>query len=256
MDRWLRAIWGVLEEADKGGAGGGDKDKPEDVARKLLEQAKKLITKEGGAESALVTLLEDNKALRERNRTLSEKVPGEGSVVLSKTDAADFETLKALGKPADIKKMVEEHPKLVEFKTTRERTDLVRDAARLMDWSPDVLTDIVNARGLTVEIKSEKIKKEGSNETETVRVPYVKAANATEAVALAAFAKDNLADYMPVLKSKGGNGGGGGDTRRFPNQEGSDKSGGGGDTVAKFIEQQKQRDAKVVNPLRPAAATT
>lgn len=246
----------VMDKKDDDSGSGGD-----EAAKKLLEQAQRMVARQGSGEAAVVQLLTENKEYRDQIRDLRAKVPGEGAVVLSKADAAEWESFKKLGKAEEVAKLVKEHPVLVEFKTSRERTDTVREAARLAGYEPDVLVDIVAARNLSVEVKTEKVKQKnekGEEITATVMVPYVKPSSSADAVPLTDYAKAHLTSYEPVLKAKGAGGEdkSNGTSRVFPRQTGSQDDKASKGAVDDFIKKREEASQRVQNPLAPKAAAT
>lgn len=245
-----------------GGSGGGGGKPPKRQTNALppsvmLAKAQQFIAQHGNAESAVMTLLRENKQFRDGARDGT--IPA-GHKVVSDADVSDLEAYRALGKLDEVKKVVGEFPVLSAFKQKQEREAQWGEAAGLHKWNAKVLIDLATARNLDVVLKDEKFK-EGEKE-ETRRVAYVRPQGDDKAALteITSYAKSHLADYMqPLAGSSGGGGGSGqggtGGGVPFPKQPATDQ-GSGGDAITRHIQSQTQKAAAAFNPLNAAPATT
>lgn len=219
------------KEEDPGGGGGG-KTTPD-----LLDQARRTLDKNRNATKVVARLLEDNHEQREQIRELQAQVAPKGAVILTGDDAKAWEKIKALGKPEDIEKAVKEHPDLLKFKTERETTDATRNVARMMDYDPEVLVDVTNARGLEYEVRSETVKDTNGKE-EKRQVPHVRVKGQANAKfePLGEFAKRELKAYEASLPAKKNGGQPPVSGVPLPTMASTEQGSGGNDMVAKHIE--------------------
>lgn len=248
-------------DGGSGGAGGGAekgrKPKRQDNPLPLtamVQRANMFISQAGDPVTAVVQLLRDNKRLRD---SVNDGQLPDGHRVINAEEGKELDAFRALGKAADVKKMVEEHPTLVSFKTERDTADSWREAAKLVKYDGDVLTKLAKADGLAVEVRTEKVK-DAAGKEEQVQTPYVWVASGDKARAmpLASYAKQNLQAYMSALTgSATGNGGAGHSTgTEFPRQ-GSTDQGSAGDKVQQRLDANKARAAAAFNPLNAPADT-
>lgn len=246
-------------------AGAPEKGKSE---QELAEQVRRLVEQKGGdAQAVSLMLLNDNQKARERARKAEEraeaaekKIPKEGSVVITKEEAADFEAYKALGKPAEVKTTVEKAKTLETEKQEREKSEGFTKAAEAIGYNGKVLADLALKNDLIIETVDEQ------QNGKTVKVPYARK-NEDKAVRLplADFMKKEFADYLPALTAKGGGnnsgtaGTGATSTTQYPEQGPTGGTAPKGELADKFLADRNKRAAEKVNPLnpqKPAAAST
>lgn len=123
--------------------------------------------------------------LRLKNRGLEEEIgqlrgqtPADGSLVLTKEDAAEFAEFKKLAmKPADLKTALDEHAKLKGEKDERSIDQLWADAAAELGFeNVPLFTRMLKREGLHLEFRDERAKDDETGKTTVVRVPMVRAA--------------------------------------------------------------------------------
>jgi hypothetical protein len=203
---------------------------------------------------AIEVLLGENANLREDKRKLKADLeeankakPGEGALVLTKEEAADWEAFKALGKPADVKKKLDAHGELEKKVADADRSKLLSEAAQISGFKPSVLEKL--ADGLEIEVKDVP-KTNEKNETVNTRVAFVK--TDTGLKTLADFANDSWKEFLPSLKSddKGTQGQNGG--VQYPNNgSGGNGQAGAGTLVDDFLKTANEARTKGTNPLMP-----
>lgn len=250
---------------DTGGGGGGagrKADKP------VSEVVASLIRRHGGAETALGVLAGENRDYRRRHRDDQARIQelqgkmGDGAVVLSKDEAAQWEAYKALGKPDEIKPKLEKVPELERKVTERERKDLLTEAGKAVNWNPDAFNELVTAKGLHVEMRDVKVK-DAKGEEVTVKQPHVRlAANESDPLVPApTWVEQNAKVWEPSLKAGAATGqqpAGGSTGLPVPGVQARSTNGTsptGTDPVAAAMAANAAR-AAAPNPLRPAPATT
>lgn len=155
---------------------------------------------DGDTNKTIQMLLQENYDYREKNRTLKaelkkseEKLPVEGSVILKKEDYETFEKYKALGKTEDIEKLKNDHETLIASHSALQKDLVLTEISELHKYNKDILTDIVKARNLNLEIGSEK-----GEDGNTKKTGFVVIDEKTK-VRLEDYAKDNLQAYAPSL---------------------------------------------------------
>jgi hypothetical protein len=199
------SVAGILAKLPKPhGDGDDDDDEPGRGIEALLAKADK-------AETVARTLYQENFQLRQQRRDLrtevkglKEKLPADGTLVLTKEEAEAWESYKKLGKPGDIEKSIEEGKKAAESLAQRDRAAQVGDAAKAVGFNPEALTQLFGMHS-GLELTSRTIK---VNDKDTTAW-YIKDANGQE-TELAAYAQQNWGTFMPSLQAQGGQGGQGG----------------------------------------------
>lgn len=261
----------------------------------MKEKVTAFLAKHGGnAESAVTDLLTDNLRYRERLRSaqntetpykpdariveleaevdklegenvrLGNLIPAQGAVVLVGDDVKAYEAFKALGKPEDVKKQLEELPVLRGKVATVETSTAATEAAKLLGWNPDATVGAINDKGLVVSLVDGKDK-----DGKAIKVPHVrpKADEKAATVPLADWVTTHAAYLTPALTAKttptGGSGGSSSNGAPqggtpFPAQSAGGTPAATGDPVADFQKNsQAARDSRP-SPFAPrkAAATT
>lgn len=148
------SIYRILLDAEpvEGGNDPKPEPKPEPKAP-TLESARAAAEKldVDGFARKLLELQEDNFKYRQRLREAEGRLP-EGSLVLKGDDAKAWSQYRDLGRPQDIRTMLDERKTLSEWKRGREQADTLAEAARLHGWKPSVLTRFAKADGLEVVV--------------------------------------------------------------------------------------------------------
>lgn len=261
---WLMRRMGIgpLYEGEGGGGGGGGGTMSE---AQIEAAVKRLQDRNNTDPSGVATLLfRENHDLREERRLLRDEVqdlkknaPKDGGLVLSKEEAEAWEAYRELGKPEEVKTGLEERDTLKSDLAKRDRQDGIRAAASHVNYKPNVLVDLVEAKGLAVETKDVEVEKDGK--TEQAKVPFVRKIGddgkpSGDAVKLTDYITNELPDYLPALQQSGQPQGGGGTV--LPKQSGGGQGTDAGDKVGDFVKTQRERAKKVPDPLAPASQTT
>lgn len=243
------------EGAGGGGTGGGGDDKERRNLQNLLAK------KDGDAMALAAQLLAENAALRDDKRqlkadlaTAQAKAPAEGAIILTGADATAYAALKELGTADELKALKTERD---DFKTKLEteqannaktqRQILLRDVAQAAGFKASVLADRdALTPGLAYEIK--EIEAEGKK----VPTPFVKfkdgegEAAPVKELALAEFAQQKWADYLPALHAESQQANHAGNAGNNAGRHVAQGSGGGGggkvvDPTEAYIEKKYQR---------------
>jgi hypothetical protein len=262
--------------------------------RTLKEKVTAFLAKHGGnAETAVTELLSDNQRYRAQLREARRRypyrpdarvaelegenqrleteverlgllIPQQGDVVLKGDDAKAWPLFKALGKPEDVKKQLEELPTLRTTVSDAQRKTSAAEAAALLKWNPDATSGLVLDKGLVVSLVDGKDK-----EGKAIKVAHVRPKDDEKAatVPMEDWVKTNAAYLLPALSATGGSSGTSGGASStsptnvipFPVQGAGGSPAATGDPVADFVKAaQGARDARPspFNPPRTAAATT
>lgn len=153
---------------------GGDDPKPEKV------KASELLERYGGdavkMAERLADLSNDNYDLRHKNSNLTRsnddlkgKVPAEGTVILSKDDAALLDTYRALGTPDVIKTQVETGAAAVQERDTLKRSNTIRTIADVAGYKPTVLERL----GPDLEYRVKDVQETVNGKAQTVKRAFV-----------------------------------------------------------------------------------
>jgi hypothetical protein len=146
-------------------------------------------------------LFGENFDLREEKRQLKDKLPKEGSVVLTADEAKLFKAYQDLGiEPKDLKKAIDRLPELeksnkelASMETLRELADVGLDGSKL---KLSVLKDqIARFPDAAISFRTEK-DKDGKES----KAAFIKTTADAAEVSFNDFAAQNLSDYLPALK--------------------------------------------------------
>lgn len=152
------------------------------------------------ANAVALKLFGENYELREKNRDLAGKVPGEGSLVLSADEAKTYNAFKQFLTESKldlkgVKEAVAKVPTLEAEKTRLEKRDVLRDVAAT-GWDLEVLEEKLSAfPDATLAVKKEKDKQDATKE---VNVPYITTDGKESS--LEDFVKEKFPKYLPILK--------------------------------------------------------
>lgn len=195
-------------------------------------------------------LREDKRKLNDDLKAVKDKLP-EGAVVLSKEDAAAFEAYKALGKPEDVKKSLDEKTKNDGELADLKFKQLIGDAAQAHGFKPNVLADIVKAKGMSIEIGETEVD-DGKGGKVKKPAAFVLTNEGKSKVNLSDYARDNLSDYLPSLAAQAGQGAGQQWVSQGQGAGGAGNGqGAGGSVLDKFLTDRDKRAAETPNPLKP-----
>lgn len=190
----------VLLDADKGGAGSGDSGSGE-LPDSVVKAFEKLLERKGGDASAVAQMLfHENKQYRDRISELTGKVPAEGAVVLSATDAQAWQAYKALGTHEEVKTAVEQRTQLQGQLDSLSRESAIRDAATAAGYKFSVLLDrdkVARVDGKQLGFSVREVEKDGSK----TKVAFVKDGDTEKS--LAEYAQEQWAEFMPSLVVQG-----------------------------------------------------
>lgn len=186
---------------------GHQQEGDDDGIDKIVSAMNSLLEKKGGDSSAVIqTLLTENFKLREDKRNLKselgqlrEGAPGDDAVILTGDDATAWNSFKELGKTVEeIQTGLAKSEELQGELDKRDRSALIAKAARDVGYNPNVLTELVEAKGLTVVMKDVEVEKEdGSKSTE--KKPFIQAGEKEDPVELTSYTESNFKDFMPAL---------------------------------------------------------
>lgn len=194
MPSILRTL--LSPEAGEGNGTTTDKDKapppPPDPRAGFERMAEKYKDDLRGLAEALYR---DNYDARERARKLEERLPRDGSVVLSPEEAKLWSAYRDAGKPDDLKRIVREHQELSSKVKAQERREDVRKVAGLAGVNPTVLERLA-PDDLDFIPKDEADPKDPKS---TRKVVYVKDGDA-EPVSLDRYIDEHWADFKSSLR--------------------------------------------------------
>lgn len=166
-----------------------------------------LLAKKNNDAMALASqLFDENFQLRTKNRELTDKLPKDGSLVLSPDEAKEHKRITQFLTESKLefktfKEMVEKFPdlektnkELAGMETYRDLADIGLDGSKL---KLSVLKDQLNSKFPDAVIRFENQKDKDGNEA---KVAFIKpTADGTES-SFTDFAAQNLSDYLPALK--------------------------------------------------------
>jgi hypothetical protein len=137
-------------------------------------------------------LFSENHTLRERIRDLRQKVPKDGSVVLSAEDGQSWAAYQSLGKPDDLRRTVAEHTSLGSEISALRRSEELRTVADLTGYKLPVLKQL--AANLTFDIQTS----EDPRTKAVTRSVSVKDAD-DKLTAIDEYAKAHWGDFLSSL---------------------------------------------------------
>ncbi len=172
----------------EGGAAGGN---DEGVLAKLTASLEALTKRHGSSDAVAMQLLRETHDLREKNRQLRDRVPADGSLVLSAEDAKHWQAYQTLGKPADLSSALSERGQYKAELDGLRRARLIDEAATIAGFKPTVLATLVKADGIELTI--------GTPDDRGVRTVTVK--DGDKNVPLAEFALSRWKDHLPALRA-------------------------------------------------------
>lgn len=165
-----------------------------------------LLAKKNNDAMALASqLFDENFQLRTKNRDLADKLPKDGSLVLTAEEAKEHNKLKTFLTDSKLefktlKEMVEKFPELEKsnkdlagMETYRELADIGLDGSKL---KLSVLKDQLGKFPDAV-IRFDKQKDKDGNES---KVAFIKTTTDGTELSFTDFAAQNLSDYLPALK--------------------------------------------------------
>jgi hypothetical protein len=226
------------DDEDDGGAGGGASKQTKITALKAKYN--------GDVERALDEMFEVNARFEKKISkltteldTVKAKIPSDGSIVLTKEEAPLWESYKKLGTPDVLvpkAQLDDANAKIALIDTEK----LNFNAARELGFKGTVFHDLVQAKGLHVEIKDE------NENGKAVKRVYVrpKADEKAPLVLATKHIETQLADYLPSLREKA--------TPLIPNMSSAEGVGGNATSVVdSFLAGKKEQNKSLAaqNPL-------
>lgn len=171
---------------------------------------------------------EKNYNLRQRAQAAESRIPAEGSVVITATDAKSFKDYQVLG---SVSELTDRQARLGQL----EQFQMVSNAAGVVGMNPNVLAKLL-APGTKLEV-GEATDSDG----QAKRVVYIHTGSEGQKANLEQYAKENWSDFMPALKAEGEQNG-----RTWIQQQGSaaqssDANSGVNPILTAKIEQAKKR---------------
>jgi hypothetical protein len=180
-------IW-ALRSPD-GDGGGGASDQGGTSVQDQVEQAFKKLRKRFNDDTAGLArqLFNENHDLREKNRKLTEQLPGEGAVVLTKEQASQWAAYQALGSPEAVQGIAQERDSLKSQVEQAARRETIAKAAQAHGFNLAALERL--AGDVELELRKDADGKEAA---------IVKADG--KEVALDAYAQEQWQPFLPALQ--------------------------------------------------------
>jgi hypothetical protein len=177
----------------KGEGEGGPSSAPD-----LAKAVQGLIDRHGTQDAALRTLLAENYSLRDANRDLKAKVPGEGTVVLQGDDAKDWNSYRELGKVSDLRKAVSERDQFQNEAEAFRRAESYAEAATLSGMNPKAFRRLAEQEKLRLETK--EIRGADGKLTPTVHVKGTDDKGAETLTPIDEYAEKAWPEMLPALR--------------------------------------------------------
>jgi len=182
----------LLSASDKGGNGGASSDDP------VAQAFEKLLERKGGDTYATaMSLFEENKKYRDRIADLSGQLPGEDSIVLSASEAKDWEAYKALGSVSKVRQGLDQRTELQSQLDSLSREATLRKVAEVAGFKLTVLAErdeLARARGKDLSFDVREVEANGVK----AQVAFVKEGDVERT--LTDYAEEHWVDVLPVLR--------------------------------------------------------
>lgn len=182
----------LLTVPDKGGNGGASSDDP------VAQAFEKLLERKGGDTYATaVMLFEENKKYRDRIADLSGQLPGEDAVVLSASEAKDWEAYKAFGSVSKVRQGLDQRDQLQMDVDSMHREATLRKVADVAGFKLTVLAErdeLARARGKDLAFEIRDIEVNG------VKAPVAFVKEGDVERTLTDYAEEHWVDVLPVLR--------------------------------------------------------
>jgi hypothetical protein len=174
--------------------------KTDPPAPDLTKAVEALLARHSDPNAALRVLLGENNTLRDQVKDVTGKLPAAGSLVLKGDDARAWEAYQGLGKPADVRKAIEEGAEFKGKATRYEQEKLHAQAAAVAGYKPAVLDRLAVQDGLAIVVTDGKDK---GKDGQPVKVAVVRTKDDKGAdvdTPLADHAAKHWGDFLPALK--------------------------------------------------------
>jgi hypothetical protein len=182
----------LLSAADKGANGGASSDDP------VAQAFEKLLERKGGDTYATAMMLfEENKKHRDRIADLNDQLPGEGAVVLSASEAKDWEAYKAFGSVSKVRQGLDQRDQLQSDVESLHREATLRKVAEVAGFKLTVLAErdeLARARGKDLAFEVREVEANGVR----AQVAFVKEGDVERT--LNDYAEEHWVDVLPVLR--------------------------------------------------------
>lgn len=184
----------LLREADteadpQGGSSG--KTRASDVLEQYGRDALRLAEKLADVQSDNYRLREERRGLKQQLTEAHGKVPAVDTKVLTKDESDQYAAYLALGKPDALKQAIDANGTATAELATLKREKQITKAAEAAGYKASVLTTLAG----DLDIQVEPVKDSA---------PLVVVVKDGTKTALADYAKENWADFLPALEAKQG----------------------------------------------------
>lgn len=224
-----------------GNSGGQQQQQSQQQGQDPAEGLRNALQRANNDAMALAAqLYSENYQLRERNRQLGAQAPAEGSVVLTREQAAQWTAYQQLGAPDALTTQLQQAQAAAQQLAGLQRQELIRAVADAAGYKASVLGQLPGSADLAFEVR------EATVDGKVTKTAFVKPKDGAE-VALSTYAQQHWTDFLPSLTAQQQQQAPG---TPFPSQQ---PAGGQppADPVAAFaLRAQQQRDA-ATNPLAP-----
>ena len=229
---WLKPFYSEDDGAPQGGGADDGKNRPTDVLDRYGRDALKLAERLSDALNDNYSLREKNRALRADKSALEKTQAPEGSIVLTKEQAAQWEAYTALGEPQALKSTLEQATTATEEAARLRRTETIRAAAEAHGYKAAALGKLPSLHEKAIELRD--VQEDGK----TVKRAFV------DGTPIQDYIQANDPELMGALK----------DTTPAPLgtaflSQGGANDQASGDLAARHIAQQEARRATEKNPL-------
>lgn len=134
---------------------------------------------------------EQHRATRAELEALRERVPAEGSVVLSAEEARTYQAYRELGDLAEVRRRMRDSESLAQENATLRREQVLRRAAEVHGYVPTVLSRLP---GFDHQVEV-RVETDGDQQVERAYV----AIDETTQVPLETYVREHYAEFLPAL---------------------------------------------------------
>lgn len=210
----------IAFDKDESGGGGGDdgENLPDDLnittqqlqaalegvmPKEVMDSLKSTADDEGGWKQFAMSLANDNKKLRDKNRELVDAP--KGAAIIPPDEADALAEIKKHGDLTDAAEKLREHENLKQEIQQREKEETAREALKASGVNPDAFLQMDGARDLNYDtVASEQETEDGETVTKQMGVVKVEeeddAGNVVEKnVPIRQYVEDNYSSFKPVL---------------------------------------------------------
>jgi hypothetical protein len=200
----------------------GGRQNPADIVARYNGDAVRLASDLSASEARNYDLRDKNRDLRHEVETLKKQVPGEGTLVLTKEQAAQWEAFQKLNlKPDEITAQLAAGKTAIEENAAHKRATALEKAAKIANFKPGVLkllgkdlnvevreVEVTDAEGKITKVeRAFVVSKDGDKETLTGLREFFKAQGEDVLASLEAGEGDYSGGYSGGYANGGANGG-------------------------------------------------